>query len=178
MRRWSALAVAAAVSAGVLTLVAPAAAQSSGPDPAAVRELVGSIPHPQRNQCQISDPATEEGSIVAGEASSIRAMVRCYEVNHLKNLWYILFRATEPMDRLYGAFAGTTDPAAPYRDEDAQCPGETTWGFGDAKDDGKLDCYYSGRSLDGSVHDESVVLGVDLFHGQDLRVGGDTVRRR
>ena len=158
MRRWIALVVAAAMTVGALALAAPAGAQSSSnPDLAAVRELVGSIPEGQRNHCQITDPATQ-GSVVAAEASSIRAMARCYTVNELSTLWYILMDSADSTNRLYRAYAGTFDPAAPYRDEDAECPGETTWGFGDSKDDGMLACYYPTTNLDGSAHDESALL--------------------
>jgi hypothetical protein len=158
MSRWIAIVVAATMTAGALVLAAPAGAQSSSsPTPAAVRELVGSIPDPQRNQCQITDPATE-GTVVAAEVSSIRAMVRCYSVNKLQNLWYVLMDSADATNRLYRSQAGTFDPAAPYRDDDAECPGETTWGFGDAKNDGMLACYYSGQNLDGTTHDESSVL--------------------
>lgn len=158
MRRWIAIAVAVSTTVGALAFAAPAGAQSSGnPDLAAARELVGSIPESQRDHCQMSDPATE-GSVLAAEAASIRAMARCYTVGKLSTLWYILMDTPDSTNRLYRAYAGTFDPTAPYRDADAQCPGETTWGFGATKDDGMLACYYGTADLDGTPHAESALL--------------------
>ncbi len=158
MRRWIAITLAASTVAGTLVLAAPATAQSSSsPDPAAVRKLVGSIPAAQHDQCQLVDPVTE-GPIVEAEASSIRAMVVCYSVNHLNNLWYVLMDSVQSTNRLYREQVGAPDPSAPYRDENAQCPGETTWGFGDTKDDGLVACYYSGADAGGTTHGDSIVL--------------------
>lgn len=157
MRRFIAIVVVVAAATGVLALAGPAGAETAPPSLAVTRDLIGSIPQSQRNHCQLVDPATE-ATVIAGEAASIRAMARCYSVNDLGTLWYVLLDSADSTARLYRSYAGTFDPAAPYRDEDAQCPGETTWGFGDSKDDGLLGCYYSASSLDGSPHDESVVL--------------------
>ena len=135
----------------------PAGAETAPPSLALTRELIGSIPQSQRNHCQLADPATE-GTIIAGEAASIRAMARCYSVNDLATLWYVLMDSPDSTARLYRKYSGTFDPAAPYRDDDAECPGETTWGFGDVKDDGMLGCYYAATNLDGTPHEESAVL--------------------
>jgi hypothetical protein len=157
MRRLIAIVVVVAAAVGMLALAGPAGAETAPPSLALTRELIGSIPQSQRNHCQLADPATE-GTIIAGEAASIRAMARCYSVNDLATLWYVLMDSPDSTARLYRKYSGTFDPAAPYRDEDAECPGETTWGFGDVKDDGMLGCYYAATNLDGTPHEESAVL--------------------
>jgi hypothetical protein len=159
MRRLIAITiVVATAAAGSLAIAAPAGAQASPlPAKADVLALIGSIPASQRDHCQLTDPATE-GKIIAGEVAAIRVMARCYNINDFSTLWYILMDSPDSTTRLYHTYAGTYDPATPYRDEDAQCPGETTWGFGDKKDDGMLACYYAATNLDGTPHDESAVL--------------------
>jgi hypothetical protein len=157
MRRLLTVVAVVATAAGVLAVAGPAGAETPPPSMALTRELIGSIPQSQRHHCQLADPA-EEGTIIAAEVASIRAMTRCYSINDLATLWYVLMDSPDSTARLYRSYSGTFDPAAPYRDEDAQCPGETTWGFGEVKDDGMVACYYTARNLDGSPHEESTVL--------------------
>ena len=89
MRRLIAIVVVVAAAVGVLGARGTGRRGDRAAQPGARRELIGSIPPSQRNHCQLADPATE-GTIIAGEAASIRAMARCYSVNDLATLWYVL----------------------------------------------------------------------------------------
>ena len=111
MRRLIAIVVVVAAAASVLALAGPAGAETAPPSLALTRELIGSIPQAQRNHCQLADPATE-GAVIAAEAASIRAMARCYSVNDLGTLWYVLLDSPDSTAR---SIAATREPSTPRR---------------------------------------------------------------
>jgi hypothetical protein len=123
--------------------------------PAEAQKLVGLIPEDYRYQCELLKES-DLGTIVAPHIDTMTASVRCTGVPALRALRYYTFDSVDSMDALFDDFVrGPND--GPYRDENAQCPGTTTWGFGD-RDDGRLACYYAGADADGAAHPESVVL--------------------
>jgi hypothetical protein len=167
MKRWTAACVATAlVLAALATSTAAAAAPAPVPavpgagetvSAADMATLAGSVPHSHRYQCSLTEPGIV-GSLLKDEYSHIRAFLQCYGVNGMRLFWYALFDDNASLDRAYRAYAGDyTD--RPYRDEEAQCPGESGWGFGGARDQGLLACYYSRTDINGADYGgETVVL--------------------
>ena len=183
MKRWTAACVAAALvlaalatstlstSASADAATAPTPTPAPGPaTPAApttdvasvstadLATLAGSVPLNYRYQCSLTDPNIA-GDLVKPEFGHIRAFLQCFGVNSLRLYWYALFDDNASLDRAYRAYAGNPDPDRPYRDENAQCPGESGWGFGGAQDQGLLDCYYTSSDATGTDYGgETVVL--------------------
>jgi hypothetical protein len=177
MKRWTAARVAATLVVAALatcTLTTSAgAATAPAPEPtttapttsdvasvttADAATLVGSIPVNHRYQCSLTAPNIA-GDLVKPEFGHIRAFLQCFGVNNLRLFWYALFDDNASLDRAYRSYAGDPDPNRPYRDENAQCPGESGWGFGGAQDQGLLDCYYTGTDATGTDYGgETVVL--------------------
>lgn len=137
------------------TMVVRASAQTTANQPDALRTLMASIPSDYRAQCTILDPANA-GPVLAPMAATITAAVDCGGIDELSTLRYVQFTDDGAMNQAYQRFSPGSS-AGPFRDAAAQCPGEHTWGFGSAADDGYLACYYSSQSADGTTHDESVV---------------------
>jgi hypothetical protein len=120
--------------------------------------LAGSVPASHRYQCSLTDPGIA-GALLQPEFTHVRAFLQCYGVNGLRMFWYALFDDNASLDRAYRAYAGTYNPDAPYRDPDAECPGEGGWGFGGARDQGLVACYYTGSDVNGTSYGgETVVL--------------------
>ena len=184
MKRWTAACVAAAlvlaaVATSTLTTSASAdaatapSADDAAPGPATpaapttdvasvstadLATLAGSVPLNYRYQCSLTDPNIA-GDLVKPEFGHIRAFLQCFGVNSLRLYWYALFDDNASLDRAYRAYVGNPDPDRPYRDENAQCPGESGWGFGGAQDQGLLDCYYTSSDATGTDYGgETVVL--------------------
>jgi hypothetical protein len=124
--------------------------------PAAARALVGLIPEEYRYQCELLREA-DLGPFVAPHVEAMTAGTRCTGVPGMRNLRYFTFDSVDAMNAAYDEFI-VSPFDGPYRDENAQCPGETTWGFGDDQDDGRVACYYSSKGTDGIDHAETVVL--------------------
>lgn len=172
MKRWTAACVAAALVVGALASSAIAAGAAAAPAPAPavpstdvasvstadLATLAGSVPVNHRYQCSLTAP-TIAGDLVKPEFGHIRAFLQCFGVNGLRLFWYALFDDNTSLDRAYRAYAGDPDPDRPFRDEGAQCPGESGWGFDGSHDQGLLDCYYAGSDATGSDYGgETVVL--------------------
>lgn len=157
------LAVSVAITAATawLAAVPPSGALATSQNaadwtPAAARALVGLIPEDYRYQCELVREA-DLGPFVAPHIDTMTAGARCTGVPGLRALRYYTFNSTDAMNAAFGAFVvGPND--GPYRDENAQCPGTSTWGFGEDRNDGQLACYYSAAGSDGVVHPESAVL--------------------
>jgi hypothetical protein len=174
MKRWLAACVTAAAAVATLatSTVVPAAAIPAPPSPKApaptadkpsvatadMAALVGSIPVNHRYQCSLTEPGLA-GKLLQAELVHVRAFMECYGVSGLRLFWYALFDDNASLDRAYRAYAGSYDPDAPYRDEDAQCPGESGWGFGGRSDQGLLACYYTQTDVNGENYGgETAVL--------------------
>ena len=116
--------------------------------PAAIRSLVSRIPKDHRYQCQPLD-ATHISDQVTAELNSVAAGVTCVGVADLALVWYLQFTDNDALQRVYHAYTQYLSPDTPYREEEAHCPGEVPWGFGDEQDDGLVACYYSAVGADG-----------------------------
>jgi hypothetical protein len=155
------LVIATVAASAWLAVVPPSGAvETSGGDgewtPAAARALVGVIPEDYRYRCELTRP-TALGELIEPYLPSITAAVNCLAVPGLRAVRYYTFDSVDAVNSVYDVYVqGSYGP--PYRDENAQCPGVTTWGFGDDRDDGRLACYYSTATAEGTTHPESAVL--------------------
>ena len=158
MRRLIAIVVVVAAAVGVLGARGTGRRRDRAAQPGARRVSSSDrFRQSQRNHCQLADPATE-GTIIAGEAASIRAMARCYSVNDLATLWYVLMDSPDSTARLYRKYSGTLRPRGAVSRRRRRVPGRDHLGL--RRREGRRDagCYYAATNLDGTPHEESAVL--------------------